>query len=55
MPQLNQNRQITTDRIPTIALTPKKRIVIFHTLQTAIVVEVTVIQELIALKQYLKR
>ena len=51
----DQNRRIITDRTRAIALTPKEDVSIAHTLQTAIVAEVTVTLELFALKQDLTR
>ena len=53
--QTNKNRRIITNRTRTIALTPKEVVATVHTLQTAIVAEVTVILELFALKQDLTR
>ena len=49
--QTDQNRQIITDRTPTIALTLEGIIATAHTSQTAIVAEVTVTLELFTLKQ----
>ena len=46
-----QNRQIITDRTRMIALTPKRVVETVHTLQTAILAEVTVTLELFVLKQ----
>ena len=51
----DQNRQILTDRTRKIALTPKEVVATVHTLQTAIVAEVTVTPELFDLKQDLTR
>ena len=53
--QTNQNRQILTERTQMIALTPKEVVATVHTLQTAIVGEVTVTQELFDLRQDLTR
>ena len=47
----DQNREIITDRTRMIALTPNKVLPTTHTLQTAIIAEVTVTQELFVLKQ----
>ena len=46
--QTNNNRQISTGPYPTSTLTSKEIVPINHTLQTAIVIEVTVILELFA-------
>ena len=51
----DQNRQITTDRARMIALTPKEVVATVHTLQIAIVAEVTVTLELFDLRQDLTR
>ena len=48
-------RQILTDRTRMIALTPKEFVATVHTLQTAIVAEVTVTLELFDLRQELTR
>ena len=53
--QTNQKRQILTHRTQMIALTPKEVVATVHTLQTAIVAEVTVTLDLFDLKQDLKR
>ena len=47
----DRNRQTLTDRTRMIALTPKEVVATVHTLQTAIVAEVTVTLELFDLKQ----
>ena len=47
----DQNRQLITDRTRLIALTSKEVVAIAHTLQSAIVAEVTVTLELFDLKQ----
>ena len=51
----DQNRQILTDRTRMIALTPKEDVATAHSLQTAIVAEVTVTLELFDLRQDLTR
>ena len=51
----DQNRQILTNRTRMIALTPKEVVATVHTLQTAIVAEVTVTLELFDLRQDLRR
>ena len=51
----DQNRQMLTDRTQMIALTPKEVAATVHTLQTAIVAEVTVTLELFDLSQDLTR
>ena len=51
----DQNRQILTDRTRMIALTPKEVVATVHTLQIAIVAEVTVTLELFDLRQDLTR
>ena len=51
----DQNRRIFTDPTLTISLTPKEELALAHTLQTAIVAEVTVILELFALEEDLTR
>ena len=51
----NQNRQILTNRTRMIALTPKEIVATVHTLQNAILAEVTVTLELFDLKQDLTR
>ena len=51
----DQNHRKFTDRTRSIALTPKEDVATVHTLQTAIVAEVTVTLELFALKQNLTR
>ena len=51
----NQNHQTITDRTRMIALTPKELVATVHTLQTAIIAEVTFTLELFALKQDLTR
>ena len=53
--RIDQNCQILTDRTRMIALTPKEVVATVHTLQTAIVAEVTVTLELFDLKQDLTR
>ena len=53
--QIDQNRQILTYRTRMIALTPEEVVATVHTLQTAIVAEVTVTLELFDLKQDLTR
>ena len=53
--QTDQNRRILTDRTQMIALTPKEVVATVHTLQTAIVAEVTVTLELFDLRQDLTR
>ena len=47
----NQNCQTLTDRTRMIALTPKEVVATVHTLQNAIVAEVTVTLELFDLRQ----
>ena len=51
----NQNRQIITDRTRMIVLTPNEVVATVHTMQTAIVAEVTVTLELFDLRQDLTR
>ena len=51
----DQNRQILTERTQMIALTPKEVVATVHTLQTAIIAEVTVTLELFDLRQDLTR
>ena len=51
----DQNRQILTDRTRMIGPTPNEVVATVHTLQTAIVAEVTVTLELLELKQDLTR
>ena len=51
----DENRQILTDRTRMIALTPIEVVATVHTLQTAIVAEVTVTLELFDLRQDLTR
>ena len=53
--QTDQNRQIITDRTPMMALTPIEVVETAHTLQNAIVAEVTVTLELFVLKQDVTR
>ena len=51
----DQNRHILTDRTRIIALTPKEVVATVHTMQTAIVTEVTVTLDLFDLMQDLTR